>query len=91
MLGRVSGISEELETDLGHDYTAALKDLGDDTKPALPPDGLHSLQTAHLSHPHMPPSQPEYSELADVIVIWENRKTGSIAIQSQEVVRRMRR
>ena len=36
MLGRVSGISEELETDLGHDYTAALKDLDNDTKPAPP-------------------------------------------------------
>ena len=47
VLGRVSGIKEELDTDLGHDYTAALKDMDNDKKPAPPPD---YLQTAYLSH-----------------------------------------
>ena len=39
-----------METDLGHNYTAAMEDLDDATQPAPPHDGLLSLQTAHLSH-----------------------------------------
>ena len=51
---RISGISEELEeemmeTDLGHNYTAAMEDLDDATQPAPPHDGLFSLRTAQCS------------------------------------------